>query len=215
MSRVYKAAQADPFSTVKSSLGPKSGSHPDLHYKQGGGFLVATEKKRALTSQEIAQENARREAKFKEVLEKKPKAKAPKQVDEGATVTEFKGGIEYHPPGGVHSNYPETVNYEEGGSYVRVTPEVPQGEKQRIGRHGPFSPTTTFDHQPLKGRPAQVTNPKPPKESDSPPPSPETAHQIMQAMHQDPVETMAQLQSGKPYADIAKAQEKGKAPSKN
>lgn len=202
--RIMKTAEADPYSTVTPNLGPKSGSHPNLSFEKGGGFLVTTEKKRNLTSDEARIKNENNLQKYNEIKLTKPKAKEPKLVDENTTITEFKGGIEYHPPGGIHSNYPTMVDYEGGGSYLRTTHEVPPDDKTRTGRHGNFKPDTTFDHQSLKGRSARVENPEiPPNSSDSPPPSPDTAHQIMRGIYQDSAQAVALINSGKPYQEIS------------
>jgi hypothetical protein len=208
--RLFKTANADPNSKVTDGLGAKSSSHPGVSFAQGGGFNVTTENRRKPTQQEIkddyAQKRERYETAMKANSNPKSSRQSPKPLDGTKEKTFFKGQMEYHPPGGIHSNYPGKVNYGNGGSYLRVRQEVPQGGEQRFGRNGPFDARKTFDGQKLGGKPQPVSNPAtPPNVTDSPPPSPATASTIMQSMYKDPPRAMQELASGKPYKDVAAA----------
>ncbi|MCX8565689.1 MAG: hypothetical protein ON057_000416 [Glomeribacter sp. 1016415] len=202
--RLFKIANKDPFSTVKPSLGPKSSSHPNVPFEEGGGYLVDTEKKRNLEPEEVRIKNGNSLQIYEDRKSKGLKVKEPKLVDENTMVTEFKAGTEYHPEGGIHSNY----ELQDSGGYIRTTAEVPPGHTLRTGRYGPFDSKSTFDHKPInaKGRATRVENPKlPPNKSDSRSPSPETAHRLMRHLHKDPEQMITQINSGKPYKDIDEA----------
>ncbi len=206
--RLFKTAQADPRSHVTDGLGPKSSSHPNLPLDQGGGFNVTTEERRRLTPAEIDTDYQKKKAGYDSAMAANPnsKRKEPQPLDPDKEKTFFKGQIEYHPAGGIHSNYPGEVDHSQGGSYLRTRQEVPKGSEQRYGRNGPFDSRKTFDHQPLKGKGKIVTNPQPaPNKSDSPPPSPTTAGQIMDGVYREPQKAMAELASGKSYPEVAAA----------
>lgn len=211
--RLLKIAEADPFSTVTTQLSSKSSSHPNVSFEKGGGFLVKTEQKRDLTSEEIEAKETRAAAAIAEKQKTNPdfKPRVSTKKEKKPQMTEFKAMIEYHPAGGIHTSYENPVDYTKGGSYLRTTPDRPPGLEQRIGREGYFDSDRTFDHKKIDGRhPVAVAEDNlkpPPNKSDSPPPSPITAGKLVRAIHSDTKPMIEQLQSGRPYKEIAEAME--------
>lgn len=199
--RMAKVLASDPSTELTPNLGKKSTSHPNVAFGAGGGFTARTKVTRQLSADEVAAKHQDKMDSWRAHGERGQPPKPPK-----ATETVFQGDLEYHPPGGIHSNYDPSLSDVVGGSYLRVKQSAPAPAEQRYSRHGPFANTADFTGAPLHPRPPAARGPAetaPPPEAPSPPPSPRTARALAQRLYDAPEPTMAALASGRPYRDIA------------
>lgn len=199
--RLFKILSNDPASDVTPSLGAKSTSHPNVQFSDGGGFTVRTRTTSQMTPEEIEMTHQEKLRKWKE---HGSRGKAP-QPPSGTKVT-FEGDLEYHPPGGIHSNYNPILDEEIGGSYLRVKTAIPTHSESRYGRHGSFDSRNTFDQQPLNPkarRGAGLAQTQPVIDTRSPPPSPTTARKLTAKLYESPQELMSQLSTPRTYKQIA------------
>lgn len=194
--RLKKAFDKDPMTTLSDGLGGKSRSFPDVPFDAGGGFIADTKVTRNRTASEIEQERARKQAAAAargHHYDKEPKS----------TETTFENKTEYHPAGGIHSNY-DASDESKGGSYVRTG--VAKKSQRRFGRHGEFAHNRTFDHKPISSTSPSSTPPRrPPPPDSSPPPSPRTSRRVVDQFYRDPEGTLTALAnkpSGVPYGHV-------------
>lgn len=195
-------SQPPPTSVVQDSLGTHSSSHPGLSFTEGGGFLVSTEVRRNLTESEARDDLEARTSTWKH---HGSKGKAPEPSSQTLV---FQGDIEYHPPGGIHSNYNTTSQEGPYGSYLRVKTSFPRKTETRIGRYGSFENDETFDKQKLDKKALRKTD-KVAKEltqqprSSSPPPSPRTARKLTDQLYRNPGRLLSELSTGDSYSTIS------------
>jgi hypothetical protein len=193
---------------LNPSLGPKSSSHPNVPFPAGGGFTSVTERRATLSDSDRAGLLAAKTAGWNSARPDK-RGPAPTLARVPTHQPTFSGDLEYHPPGGIHSNYSQAIDDSVGGSYLRVHDRLGGGGERRYGRHGAFDSKATFDHQPLdrsaqKKPPAEkLAEARAPVISDSPPPSPRTAGRIVENLFAAPEATMKSLARGRPYSEIA------------
>jgi hypothetical protein len=130
-------ASRDPNTQVRRHLEqsqvPGLSGRPFSGERSGGGFLL-TQRKYGVSKADLKR------------AERGGSPATPKWMDTGKN-------LEFHPGGGIHSNY-EPSSEETGGSYIRV------GDT-RVGRHGAFRPTETIRREPIRGH----GPPKPPSSS--------------------------------------------------
>ncbi|WP_143266517.1 hypothetical protein [Paraburkholderia caledonica] len=208
-------------------------AHKDVAFQEGGGFVVKSTYTKKFSPDEMAQRNADHQAKlakheadvsaFKEQnpqLEGKKLEKALGQQKLGSAPKPPKptrplgsNEVEYHPPGGIHSlNQTDLPGQpgEFGGSYARVkrSDGGSSSEFERLSRFGKFGDNQTIEGKPLGGQsradPSTIRR-QAPERRNSEPPSPATAQAVLDKYYNKPVETMKELESGKPYKDIAQA----------
>ncbi|HEX5126319.1 MAG TPA: hypothetical protein VFW00_06240 [Rhodocyclaceae bacterium] len=201
--RLLKTLNADPATDVTPNLGAHSTSHPGVAFESGGGFTARTRVARELSSEELDADHERRLASW---ATHGSRGSAPTRPA-SKSVVEAEGDLEYHPPGGIHSNYNPHLDEGVGGSYLRVKTRAPALSESRYGRHGPFANDRTFDDRPLRRNehgtpgPAELSSPV---LSTSPPPSPRTARALTARLYAEPQQTLAELASGRSYPEVAR-----------
>ncbi|KVG52180.1 hypothetical protein WJ33_10955 [Burkholderia ubonensis] len=130
----------------------------------------------------------------------------PKAPKEG--ISDGRGEIEYHPPGGYHSMNKTEVGGDFGGSYFRFSSEGRGGADKtttRNSRYGEFGADKLIDDTARSGKaadPGSIER-RQPNISDSPPPSPATAQAILNRSFTEKQAVMDELAAGKPYREIA------------
>jgi hypothetical protein len=191
-----KVLSNDPKTEFTDGL-QQSSSHPNTTFAQGGGFTAVTKSTRTLQAAEVQAALDKKIAGW----EKAPESKRGPRPTATSVKTAIPdgGSIEFHPGGGIHSNYQQRpdVNGRGFGSYNRVRSQL-HGTETRIGRHGAFHSDETFEGAPLPpfgGKKAadKIADLSPPVETNSPPPSPRTARSLTNSFYERPVETLAAL----------------------
>lgn len=162
---VYKMAGLDPLTRLQVALGSQSKSAAaGKHFLTGQGGFIAHELEPAETDQDAdlkhqtALKNYReRKERGEKVGPTEPVRKPPKPP------TPTDRLIEYHPGGGVHSNYAQVPPTEAmGGSYFKVEDPATKGDNYRFARYGPFKSGKVPGHfwDPLKPSPEQDADPE-------------------------------------------------------
>jgi hypothetical protein len=170
---VYKMAGLDPQTKLDTGLGKQSKSTGGKKFLQGGGFFAHEMKvgETAEEAEEKYQASLRtyedRKSKGLRVGPNRPTKKepiAPTQTGYVPTETGYEQsgygpdktgyGVEYHPGGGVHSNYEVETTGAMGGSYLKVEKPGKKSENPsyRFARYGPFESgeKTGYFWDPLK-----------------------------------------------------------------